>query len=190
MGAQLSEVLNAEVTSSEEGGFSRRRVVKGVAWSVPVIVAAVGAPPAAASPGPTPPPTPTVSFSVEGATLTFPPGTNGKAPAGSGPTAFNFTNTPTTFAGNITITPVGTVRAKLGIQKIAPFDTTTYDGHVSTTSFSHTGGQPVTFDLTLLEDAPPNKPKSGVPYSYTVTVTITISGKSYQDTSSLTVTFP
>jgi hypothetical protein len=59
VGAQLSEVLNDEVTSSEEAGFSRRRVVKGVAWSVPVIVAAVGAPPASASPGPTPTPTAT-----------------------------------------------------------------------------------------------------------------------------------
>ena len=53
MGAQLSEVLNAEVTSSEEGGFSRRRVVKGVAWSVPVIVTAIAAPAAAASGGAT-----------------------------------------------------------------------------------------------------------------------------------------
>jgi hypothetical protein len=66
MGAQLSEVLNAEVTSSEEGGISRRRVVKGVAWSVPVIVAAVGAPPASASPGPTPTITPASGLFTNG----------------------------------------------------------------------------------------------------------------------------
>jgi hypothetical protein len=60
VGAQLSEVLNAEVTSGEERGFSRRRVVKGVAWSVPVIVTAIAAPAAAASP----PPTPTVKASA------------------------------------------------------------------------------------------------------------------------------
>ncbi|MDR6414909.1 hypothetical protein [Pseudarthrobacter sulfonivorans] len=49
MGAQLSEVLNEKVTSSEEGGFSRRRVVKGVAWSLPVIATAIAAPAAATS---------------------------------------------------------------------------------------------------------------------------------------------
>lgn len=59
MGAQLSEILNEEL-ESKESGFSRRRVVKGVVWTVPVLVTAVGAPPASASPGPvvTPPPTP------------------------------------------------------------------------------------------------------------------------------------
>ncbi|MGK3649145.1 hypothetical protein [Pseudarthrobacter enclensis] len=42
--------MHAEI-GSEESGFSRRRVVKGVAWSVPVLVAAVGVPPASASTG-------------------------------------------------------------------------------------------------------------------------------------------
>jgi hypothetical protein len=53
----LSEVLNEKVTSGEENGFSRRRVMAGVAWSVPVILTTVAAPPASASPGPTPAPT-------------------------------------------------------------------------------------------------------------------------------------
>ncbi|MCT9625590.1 hypothetical protein HWD94_10685 [Pseudarthrobacter equi] len=58
VGAQLSEILNEE-PESRESGFSRRRVVKGVAWSVPVIMTTVAVPPASASPGPTtPPPTP------------------------------------------------------------------------------------------------------------------------------------
>lgn len=49
-GAQLSEVLTPEVSNSVENtGFSRRRVVAGVAWSLPVIVTAVAAPAAAAS---------------------------------------------------------------------------------------------------------------------------------------------
>jgi hypothetical protein len=48
-GASLSEVLNEKVTSGEENGFSRRRVVKGVAWTVPVIATAIAAPAAAAS---------------------------------------------------------------------------------------------------------------------------------------------
>lgn len=48
----MSEVLNAEGTSSEEAGISRRRVAKGVAWTLPVIATAIAAPAAAASPGP------------------------------------------------------------------------------------------------------------------------------------------
>lgn len=58
MGAHLSEVLNAKVTGGEKPGMSRRRVIAGVAWSVPVIMTAVAVPPASASPGPTPPATP------------------------------------------------------------------------------------------------------------------------------------
>lgn len=55
-GGTLTEILNDELDTNE-GGFSRRRVVKGVAWTLPVLVTAVGAPPASASPGPvvTPP---------------------------------------------------------------------------------------------------------------------------------------
>jgi hypothetical protein len=47
-GAQLSEILNEEVVA-KESGVSRRRVVAGVAWSVPVIATAIAAPAAAAS---------------------------------------------------------------------------------------------------------------------------------------------
>ncbi|MGX5714879.1 hypothetical protein [Arthrobacter sp. MAHUQ-56] len=54
MGALLSEVLNANEDVKEKGGISRRRVAAGVAWSVPVILTTVAAPPASASPGPTP----------------------------------------------------------------------------------------------------------------------------------------
>jgi hypothetical protein len=57
VGAQLSEILNDQI-DSKESGFSRRRVVKGVAWSVPVILTTAAAPPASASPSPTTPPTP------------------------------------------------------------------------------------------------------------------------------------
>lgn len=47
----MSEVLNAEVDDREAKGLSRRRVVAGVAWSVPVIMTTVAVPPASASPG-------------------------------------------------------------------------------------------------------------------------------------------
>ena len=45
----MSEVLHAKVTESEKHGISRRRVVAGVAWSLPVIATAIAAPAAAAS---------------------------------------------------------------------------------------------------------------------------------------------
>lgn len=69
LGAQLSEVLNEQAMSKDEGGISRRRVAKGVIWSVPVLVAAVGAPPAAASPGPAPAPA-SAFFTSEPQTVT------------------------------------------------------------------------------------------------------------------------
>ncbi|MDQ0767963.1 hypothetical protein QF031_000712 [Pseudarthrobacter defluvii] len=62
----MSEVLNAEIEGTEESGFSRRRVVAGVAWSLPVIATAIAAPAAAASPGPTPTATPASGYSVNG----------------------------------------------------------------------------------------------------------------------------
>lgn len=67
----MSEVLNAEIDGREEkGGISRRRVAAGVAWSVPVILTTVAAPPASASPGPTPAPaTPTAELIAGGTTL-------------------------------------------------------------------------------------------------------------------------
>jgi hypothetical protein len=67
-GAHLSEVLNAKVISSENSGVSRRRVVAGVAWSLPVIATAIAAPAAAASPGPTPPPVTPASASLSAGT--------------------------------------------------------------------------------------------------------------------------
>jgi hypothetical protein len=48
VGAQLSETLNEEI-DSKESGFSRRRMVKGAAWTVPVILTTAAAPPASAS---------------------------------------------------------------------------------------------------------------------------------------------
>jgi hypothetical protein len=132
MGAQLSEVLTAEATSSEEGGFSRRRVVKGVAWSVPVIVAAVGAPPASASPGPITPPTVNATLDlVGGGTKLFKVGSSsgvGNQRSGSCPSSIRITSTGAGLvtgvaAGRITITPNVGAPAGVGIDAIqlAPF---------------------------------------------------------------------
>lgn len=121
MGAQLSEALNSKVTSIEEGGFSRRRVVKGVAWSVPVVVTAIAAPAAAAS-GPTGKIEALLDFaSLEAATFvqsgreTVP----GQNRTGKGPIAFHLKNSSGApsgaIAGTITITSAVTTDPRVGI---------------------------------------------------------------------------
>lgn len=105
MGAQLSEILNEEL-ESKESGFSRRRVVKGVAWTVPVLVTAVGAPPASASPG---------KYEVlldyaTGRAVDYvqleKPGNSGQFHRGLGPTGFHIKNSSGIASGPIS----GTIR--------------------------------------------------------------------------------
>ncbi|WP_354217574.1 hypothetical protein [Arthrobacter sp. UYCo732] len=144
----MSEVLNDEVRSSEEAGFSRRRVVKGVAWSVPVIVAAVGAPPASASPGPVT--QPSVTFSVPDAvTVTG-------ATSASGPTGFDI-QTGSAFVGTtvsytisidavaskqkalLSVTSVDPVTStpKSGVSGSGSKEVTTFSDILTTTSGNH-----------------------------------------------------
>ncbi|WP_190987547.1 hypothetical protein [Pseudarthrobacter sulfonivorans] len=157
----MSEVLNAEVTSSEEGGFSRRRVVKGVAWSVPVIVTAIAAPAAAAS-GVT-----EVYFPVPAA-ITL---SGGNRP-GTGPSGFTIKNTTgaqvtVSLSGSIIVTPTNAVHSTIAITAPAPsiFSTTTFNGKISTTTFTYAGVVPaggtihVPFGFRNTEDTGSNKPK-------------------------------
>ncbi|MDE8668132.1 hypothetical protein PY310_05980 [Pseudarthrobacter sp. H3Y2-7] len=104
--------MNDEVTSSEEAVFSRRRVVKGVAWSVPVIVAAVGAPPASASPGPTPTPVPA---SVKLGALATVALTGATSASATLPTGFDI-HTGTAFVGN-SVSYTITIRSQASNQK-------------------------------------------------------------------------
>lgn len=174
MGAQLSEVLNAEVTSGEEGGFSRRRVVKGVAWSVPVIVTAIAAPAAAASGGTT------VAFLVP-TTVTF----SGGNRSGTAPKGFAITNTSgnaitASFSGAIVITPVGTVHSQISVTAAAPsiFAATKFNGNESTTGFTYTGAIPahgtveVAFGLGNTENTGSNRPKKTDVDQYSVSMQI------------------
>ena len=184
MGAKLSEVLNAEVTSSEEGGLSRRRIVKGAAWSMPVIAAAIAAPAASASGGTT------VTVLGAGSAITFVGGGKG----GSGPTGFQVDNAVGTFSGSVTITPIGTVHAKIGIQNPAsgPFAATTFNAYESTTVFTHTTGQSLVFPVTFTaaeDTAPTTKPKPSDVYSYLVTVAVTVAGVRVQTETNLTIQF-
>ena len=189
MGAQLSEVLNAEVTSGEERGFSRRRVVKGVAWSVPVIVTAIAAPAAAASPPPTPTPA-SVTVLGAGSAINFVGGGKG----GNGPTGFQVDNALGTISGSVTITPVGTVHAKIGIQMPASgeFQATTFNGYESTTLFTHAAGSQVVFPVTFTaaeDTSPTTKPKPNDVYNYVATVAVTVSGVTVQTQTNLSIKF-
>lgn len=133
MGAQLSEALNETVDKSEENGFSRRRVVKGVAWSLPVLVTAIGVPPASASPGPTPAPTTSAKLElVGGGTTLFRIGSggsgNGNQRTGVCPSLIRITNTGTGLVtgpavGHIKITPRAGAPVGVGIEAmpLAPF---------------------------------------------------------------------
>lgn len=122
LGAQLSEVLNAKVTS-EEGGISRRKVAKGVAWSVPVIVTAIAAPAAAASPPPTFGKIEVLwdidaSQAVTLVRLGHQTKPDMNRP-GTGPKAFYFRNTTAAgsgvIAGSITVTPSSAGSALAGV---------------------------------------------------------------------------
>ncbi|MEK0155878.1 hypothetical protein [Arthrobacter oryzae] len=180
----MSEVLNAEVTSSEEGGLSRRRIVKGAAWSVPVIAAAIAAPAASAS-GPT-----TVTILGAGSAITFVGGGKG----GSGPTGFQVDNAVGTFSGSVTITPTGTVHAKIGIQNSAsgPFAATTFSAYESTTLFTHTTGQSLVFPVTFTaaeDTGPSTKPRPTDVYNYLMTVAVTVSGVTVQTQTNLSIKF-
>jgi hypothetical protein len=98
--------LNEEVDSQEENGFSRRRVVAGVAWSLPVIATAIAAPAAAASPGTV---SITAAFDGEQSPLTIAELTApGQGHTATGPTAFHVKNggsQSTSITGSIRIAP-------------------------------------------------------------------------------------
>jgi hypothetical protein len=129
----LSEILNATVDGSKETGFSRRRVIKGVAWSVPVILTTVAVPPASASPGPTQGTTVSAKLElVAGGTTLFKIGSggNGKGNQRSGvcPSLIRITNTGTSLvtgvaAGHLVITPRAGAPVGVGIEPmpLAPF---------------------------------------------------------------------
>jgi hypothetical protein len=94
----LSEVLNEKVASSDENGFSRRRVVAGVAWSLPVIATAIAAPAAAASGV-----NAVAAFDGVGSAVAFPEQTaSGQNRTGSGPTGFHIKNNGSAITGSIT----------------------------------------------------------------------------------------
>lgn len=194
LGAQLSEVLNAEVTSNEKGGFSRRRVMKGVAWTVPVIVAAVGAPPAAASPGPV----------AASATLAAPSAVTVIGVTSlSGPTSFDV-QTGSSFAGTsvsyaITIdAEASNQKALISVASVNPSSTagkTVASGQGNTLMTTYSDNLTASPGNQKLHVAWDRFTVSGTPskgtFSYVVTLSVTLSpSNSVTSSAILTVTFP
>lgn len=115
----MSEVSNADVDSQEENGFSRRRVVKGVAWSLPVLVTAVGAPPASASLGKYEVLLDYASGRVADYVQLEKPTNGGQFHRGLGPTGFHVKNSSGIasgpISGTITISSVDTADPRVGV---------------------------------------------------------------------------
>ncbi|WP_087873005.1 hypothetical protein [Arthrobacter globiformis] len=196
----MSEVLSAETTAREEKrGLSRRRVVAGVAWSLPVIVTAVAAPAAAASGL-----SATAGLVGVGSAVTYLPsgGTgSGTNRIGTGPTAFHIRNAggaiSSPITGTINITPVGTAGAGAGVQSVAPaaLASSSYSAsHAYNGSFTYTAGiasgQTVDFPIQFSFETVNPSPKKGDVLSYSLAITVTLPDATTQAlTAGLTVTF-
>ncbi|MDQ0689812.1 hypothetical protein [Arthrobacter sp. W4I7] len=178
--------MNETVTSGEENGFSRRRVVAGVAWSLPVIATAIAAPAAAASY------VPSVTLIGAGSSITYSQGNR----LGTGPTKIQIAGVVGAMSGSVIIEPVGTIHARVGIQPStgSVFATSSFSGNTSTTTFAAGTGTGQALDIPVgffdLEDAAPNKPKPQDAYSYIMTVLLTVpNGQPVKAQTNLTITF-
>jgi hypothetical protein len=180
----LSEVLNEEVTSGEENGFSRRRVVAGVAWSLPVIATAIAAPAAAASGISA---TAALVGPASAITLVSSTGTgSGTNNTGTGPTGFQITNSGAAITGPITgtvnIKPSGTVTAGAGLQSVSP-GTLTPATPPYTAAYEYnatflyaggiTSGQTLNFPMSFQYQRL-NGSTSKTTFTYTLTITLTL----------------
>ena len=197
-GGTLTEILNDELDTNE-GGFSRRRVVKGVAWTLPVLVTAVGAPPASASPGPTAPPSGTGIFTSEAVAMV--------STGGGGPHNRTGMVVPTKLSLRDLTNVTGDVRVIVSI--------TPQTSPAPTISFStvKVGTAPVaitrpaanqmefasalpagttTLDFTFSDYSYTGKKQDAATYNVTTTITYIQGGKSVQMTPSpsSTITLP
>jgi hypothetical protein len=186
-GAQLSEVLNTEVTSNDEGGFSRRRVVKGVAWSVPVIATAIAAPAAAASG--------IVASVVLGAAV--PITLAGAASiSGTSPTGFDV-QTASTFKGptvTYTITIDSVKENQKAVVEIGSVTLGTGTSSKGAKFSTLTGTLPTSAGAHALHVGLSGFKYSGTAtkgsYTYAVTLTVTMDGVATVKTGTIQVTYP
>ena len=186
----MSEVLKEKSSSGEENGFSRRRVVKGVAWTVPVILTTVAVPPASASPGPTI----LASFAWGAPTQGSATGELGTRTV-QGPMEFTI-QTGSAFTGTV-VSYIVTIQAnqtnqnaKLGIASSVPAGTpTTVKQGDKVTTFTGLltaapGNHALTVKLTGFTYSSPNKTGT-----HTYTVSVTVDGAPQSQTSTLTITY-
>jgi hypothetical protein len=143
----------SDVTNPSPGRhFDRRAVVKGAAWSVPVIAAAVAAPAAAASAA-----TALVAFSAntapKGLTWTRLNGNQNATVKGTGPTSFSIQNSPGAITGPITgiitVRPTNTGTSKpyaIGVKTVAGSTGLT---NVTTTTTTPNTADTITATFTL-----------------------------------------
>ncbi|WP_052259897.1 hypothetical protein [Pseudarthrobacter phenanthrenivorans] len=189
LGAQLSEVLNADVDGKEENGFSRRRVVAGVAWSLPVIATAIAAPAAAASGSLsiTAGPIGNINFSKQQGSA----GTR----SGQGPSVLTIQNTHTT-AQTVTVGIVGTVSTGTVATGIAvkslggnTVSAATFNGFSSTATITVAPNQSATQAISFYysDGTGQSKVVSGQKYTFTMTLT---AGASNFTISGITMVIP
>lgn len=169
----MSEVLNADVDSREENGFSRRRVVAGVAWSLPVIATAIAAPAAAASGSITMAAGTfsTISFSKQ-------QGASGTR-SGQGPATLTIQNTfataQTVTVGIIPSVDRGTIATGIALKSLSgnTINPASFNGFSSTATISvapnQSAAQAVSF--YYLDGTGQAKVASGQKYTFTMTLT-------------------
>ncbi|MET3771759.1 hypothetical protein [Arthrobacter nitrophenolicus] len=171
----MSEILQEEVVDNENG-VSRRRVVAGVAWSLPVIATAIAAPAAAASG--------TLSLALgQVGSITFTKqGVQGQGQIrhGQGPANLDIQNT-TGIAQTITVGIVpavnsGSVRAGIAIKALdgATVLAPVFDAaYISTASITIAGDQLVSRGVSFqyVEGNGQSAPIAGQVYTFTMTIT-------------------
>ncbi|MGC0236658.1 hypothetical protein [Arthrobacter sp. SD76] len=178
----MSEILQEEVVANESG-VSRRRVVAGVAWSLPVIATAIAAPAAAASGI-----SATTALVGTGSAISFVSSTgtgSGTNHTGTGPTGFQVTNAGSAFtgviSGTVNIKPVGTVIAGAGLQALStatltpaavPYTNTFEYNATFVYAGGMTAGQTLNFPMTYQYQRLTGSGPSKTTYTYTLTITL------------------
>ncbi|MDQ0824585.1 hypothetical protein QFZ60_000758 [Arthrobacter sp. B2I5] len=170
----MSEVLNADVDGKEENGFSRRRVVAGVAWSLPVIATAIAAPAAAASGALTLAASPIVTINIskqQGASGTR---------TGQGPATLTIQNTfataQTVTVGIVPTVDKGAIATGIAVKSLngnvvnaATFNSAYASTATITISANQSAAQAISF--YYLDGTGQAKVTSGQTYTFTMTLT-------------------
>lgn len=183
----MSEVLNADVDSQEENGFSRRRVVAGVAWSLPVIATAIAAPAAAASGS--------ISITADpltGITYSKQQGAGGTR-KGQGPANLTIQNTFTT-AQTVTVgitgsVNSGTVATGIAVKSLNGNTVTaaTFSGFSSTATLTLAPNQAAKQAISFYYSDGTGQSKVVTGQTYTFTMTITFGSSTLAVVSGMTM---